>query len=185
MSPARPLNSSNTMFFSTCRMRCNIACLAVCAAMRPKFCGVTSTSMSSPSWMLGLRRRASASDISSCLLTTCLDDEQLGQGANRAGLAVDFDAQIAGGADALLGRLQQGLLDGLKQGFLVDALFALQILQHRYQFAVHSSSILRRHNPFGEQKSGFFDPLFHAAKNLDENIGERLPGVKPSIRSTY
>src|SRR5208283_2937135 len=70
MSPPRPLNSSNTMFFSTCRMRCSIACLAVWAAMRPKFCGVTSISMLSPSWMFGARRRASVNEISSCLLTT-------------------------------------------------------------------------------------------------------------------
>ena len=41
-------------------MRCIIACLAVCAAMRPKSFGVTGTSSSSPSWTSALNFFASS-----------------------------------------------------------------------------------------------------------------------------
>ena len=51
-------------------MRCIIACLAVCAAMRPKFLGVTSTSTTSPTFASGLIRRAAVSEISSCGFVT-------------------------------------------------------------------------------------------------------------------
>src|ERR1700722_12957073 len=42
-SPTRSRYSSNIMSRSASRMRCRITCLAVCAAIRPKSCGVTSS----------------------------------------------------------------------------------------------------------------------------------------------
>ena len=47
-----------------------MACFAVCAAIRPKFFGVTSTSTMSPTFASGLIRRAAGSEISSCGLVT-------------------------------------------------------------------------------------------------------------------
>ena len=42
-SPTRSMYSSYIISRSASRMRCRITCFAVCAAMRPKFSGVTSS----------------------------------------------------------------------------------------------------------------------------------------------
>src|ERR1039458_4377889 len=65
------------------------------------------------------------------LVNDVLDHQLLREGPNSARLAVDLDAEIARGTDTFLGRLEQSLLDGLKQDFPVDAFFALKIF-HRY-----------------------------------------------------
>ena len=52
------------------RTRCIIVCFAVCAAMRPMFFGVTSSSISSPSCAFFLRFTAVSIEISSKGLLT-------------------------------------------------------------------------------------------------------------------
>ena len=58
-------------------MCCMSACLAFCEAMRPKLAGVTSTSISSPSWASDLSRRASKREIWSCLEATLSETTSL------------------------------------------------------------------------------------------------------------
>ncbi len=98
----------------------------------PKFCGVTSISILSPSWAFGKRLRASREGDLIVLVDNVFDHQLLGERANRARLAVDFNAEIARGTDTFLGRLQQSLLDGLKQDFPVDTFLALKILHCYY-----------------------------------------------------
>src|SRR6266498_3672654 len=70
MSPTRSLNSVKISCFSARRMCCMSDCLAYWEAMRPKPVGVTSTSNSSPMLASGLMRRASKTEIWSCLERT-------------------------------------------------------------------------------------------------------------------
>ena len=70
MSPTRSLNSVKMSAFSARRTCCISACLAYCAAIRPKPLGVTSTSSSSPICASALIRRASKTEIWSCLEAT-------------------------------------------------------------------------------------------------------------------
>ena len=161
-------------------MRCSIACLAVCAAIRPKFCGVTSISMLSPSWTFGERRRASASEISSCLLTTFSTTNCLARARMAPVLRSISMRRSSRGTDTSLGSLQQSLLDGLEQDFLVDALFALQIFQHHYQFAVHKRFVSCGGTTHpGNKKVGSSTHSFRVAK-IYAKLYENAPkSVKP------
>ncbi len=110
-------------------MRCIIACLAVWAAMRPKLRGVTSTSISSPSLrvrleLLRLRKRDFVRFIAHPI-----DDFQLRHRLDFAGLRVDFDAQVIGGANGLFRRGKQSVRDGLDEDLALDALLPLEIIE--------------------------------------------------------
>ena len=60
-SPTRSRYSSNIMSRSASRIRWRITCLAVCAAIRPKSCGVTSSVSIWSSYSLSFSRSISGS----------------------------------------------------------------------------------------------------------------------------
>jgi len=59
--PTRSLNSSNWCSRSASRTFCTITCLAVCAAMRPKSIGGSTSTNASPTFFAGSRFCACAS----------------------------------------------------------------------------------------------------------------------------
>jgi len=102
-----------------------------------------------------------------------LDNQQLGERADIAGFAVNFDTHVLGGADSLLRCLKNGLLNRLKQGLLVETLLALQVFQDRYQFAVHIRCLVVQlfscslRTPLsGNKKAGTQTHLIVAASNF-------------------
>ena len=118
-------------------MRCIIACLAVWAAMRPKFRGVTSTSTVSPSCAFGLSRRALVEVDLVLRVGDVLYHDEIGQSSDVAGLRIDVDAQVARGADALLRGGEKGVRNRLEQDLALDSALPLQVVQHGNKFRVH------------------------------------------------
>ena len=111
-------------------MRCMIACLAVCAAMRPKSFGVTGTSSSSPSCTSALILLAPVETDLVVLVRHLLDDGELRDRLDFAGLAGrSRRADLARRADRLAGRRQHGIIDRLQEHFTFDALVALKKIE--------------------------------------------------------
>ena len=84
--------------------------------MRPKPTGVTSTSTSSPTCASGLMRRASNTEIWSCLEMTFSDTISLAKARMSPFLGSMTHAQFARRPDGLLGGGQQRLLDSRRSG---------------------------------------------------------------------
>ena len=64
-------------------------------------------------------------------------DGQARQRADLARLGIDVDAQVARGADALLGGLKQRAADRFDEDLAFDPLLALEVIQGGNQFTVH------------------------------------------------
>ena len=111
-------------------MCCISACLAYWAAMRPKPAGVTSTSISSPTWASGLIRRASNTEIWSCLEMTFSETISLAKARISPFFGSMAHAQFARRTDRLFGSRQQRLLDSADQDITADALFAFPKFQY-------------------------------------------------------
>ena len=120
-------------------MRCIIACLAVWAAMRPKFRGVTSTSTSSPACASALILRACRRNFV-LRIGDILDHERFGQSADLTGLRIDIDAQFARHAHALFRRRKKRVRDRLEQDLALDPALPLEVIQHGNKFGVHKTS---------------------------------------------
>ena len=58
-----------------------------------------------------------------------IDDLELGHGLDLAGLRVDLDTEVIGGADGLLGGGKQSVRDGLNEDLALDAFFPLKIVE--------------------------------------------------------
>ena len=129
MSPTRSLNSVKMSCFSARRMCCIRACLAYWAAMRPKPTGVTSTSTSSPSWASALIRRASNTEIWSCLEMTFSDTTSLAKARMSPFFWSITTRNSRAGPTAFLAADNKRLLYRGGQDITVDALFAFPEFQ--------------------------------------------------------
>ena len=65
-------------------------------------------------------------------------DDEFGERLDVAVLGIHLHAQLAGGADGLLGRLQQRLFDGSHEDFTADAFFALPKFQSGNKICIHN-----------------------------------------------
>ena len=111
--------------------------MAVCALMRPKSLGVTSTSRISPDLRVGLDLARFGEQNLVVHLVDALDDNQTGQRADFARLGIDVDAQVARGADAFLGGREQRIGHRFDEDLPLDPFLALEVIQGGNQFAVH------------------------------------------------
>ncbi len=69
-----------------------------------------------------------------------LDHDQVRQRPDVAGLRIDVDPQIAGGADAFLRRRKQRGGKRFEQGLALDSALPLHVIQHCCYFRVHKTS---------------------------------------------
>ena len=65
-------------------------------------------------------------------------DDEFGEGLDVAVFGIHLHAEFAGGADGLLGRLQQRLFDGSHENFTADAFFALPKFQSGNKICIHT-----------------------------------------------
>ena len=85
---------------------------AVCAAIRPKSCGVMAISSHWPTWHSGSRTRASSSEISSQGSVDFVDDFFLSEDFDLACFGVDLNGDVLADAfDAFAGSGAERLFD--------------------------------------------------------------------------
>ena len=146
---------------SASRIRCRITCLAVWAAIRPKFSGVTSRvgdlvlvggqQLRVELRLLGLAELAGLRVDRLLLLLDRLRHQLLLQlrrqdqleDAEIGGVAVEVDAGVLGGARRLLVRGQQRVLQRRHQGLGIDPLLLLEAPDRLDDLAAHRALLQR------------------------------------------
>ena len=164
-SVTRSTYSSYIIARSASRIRCWMTCLAVCAAMRPKFSGVTSArftwsagtsdqsmSRSSSRTRVWLRSPFSTSASSSSVIArsraSSISRSSMSAGSSTAQtrkspLVVELDLRVARCAGGLLVGGEQGVLERVDEGVFLDPLLALDLPDCFQNLSAHLVTLRR------------------------------------------
>src|SRR6476659_8372855 len=130
-SPTRSMYSSYIISRSASRIRWRITCFAVCAAMRPKFSGVTSARLTTAGSISDQSIWRSSSEIRTCdcALARLLDQPLLDVGrqldrehAEIARIGVELDRRVTRGSGRLLVGGEKCIFGRMDQAVLLDPL---------------------------------------------------------------
>ena len=164
-SLTRSTYSSYIIARSASRIRCWMTCLAVCAAMRPKFSGVTSARLTWSAGDLGpvdvellVEDQGVAAlavfdlgllELGDRALARLLDQPRLDVGGQldaphaEVALVVELDLRMARRARGLLVGREQGVLERVDEGVLLDPLLALDLPDGFQNLSAHLVTLRR------------------------------------------